>query len=53
MACDQLDTPQEAVPVANKRLSERERMFNDQKAQDRFEYLVRTRNKVWAIIKLK
>ncbi|MEK6942499.1 MAG: hypothetical protein AABX00_00355 [Nanoarchaeota archaeon] len=53
MACDQLDTPQEAVPVAIKNLSGQEKVFKDQKAQDRFEYLVRTRNKVWAIVKFK
>ena len=53
MACDQLDTPQKAVSVANKNLSETERVFKEQKAQDRFEYLVRTRNKIWAIIKFK
>lgn len=48
-----LDTPQEAVSVANKNLSEQERVFKDQKAQDRFDYLVKTRNNIWAIVKFK
>ena len=48
-----LDTPQKADSVDNKNLSEKERIFKQQKAQDRFEYLVKTRNKIWAIVKFK
>ncbi len=48
-----LDTPQMADSVENKNLSEEERIFKDQKAQDKFDYLVRTRNKLWAIVRFK
>ena len=48
-----LDTPQKANSVANKSLSEQERVFKDRAAQERFDYLVKTRNKLWAIIKFK
>ena len=48
-----LDTPQDADSVEDKNLSDKERIFKDQKAQDRLDYLVRTRNKIWAIVRVK
>ena len=48
-----LDTPQKADSVENKNLSDEGRIFKEQKAQDRLDYLVRTRNKLWAIVRFK
>ena len=42
MACDQIDTPQKPNSVENKNLSD-ERLMKDIKAQDRLDYLVRTK----------
>jgi len=48
-----LDTPSRSSKNKNINLSENEGLLKEKKAQDKFNYLVKTKNKLSAIVRFK
>ncbi len=53
MASHQIDAPQGCNSAENKNLSQMERLVKNKEVEDRLRYLIRTRNDISRIVKIK